>query len=316
MTPLPGSRTRQDEAAWDTPQVGNTWDEQDFEEHRGRGRWRKTVGCLVPLLVLGAVGYGGYVAYDHLENFFGGTSCRMVDGGHEEKWEPEQAANASTITTVAVTLDRLPTQAAHIAVTTAIQESKLRNLTYGDRDSVGLFQQRPSQGWGTADQIADPVYSSRAFYEHLVKVDGWRDRPLTEVAQEVQRSGHPDAYADHEDQGRTITQVLSGQVPAAVGCRLDAATDSTAPAALLTKLRAQTGARASVAGGGVDVRASSEQVAWAIAGWAVTHSESDGITKVTVGDQEWRRERGKDGWRWHEASTPTNDTRSVRIDLA
>ncbi|KNX39178.1 hypothetical protein VV01_03980 [Luteipulveratus halotolerans] len=270
----------------------------------------------MPLVVVSLVAYGGFRAYDYLENYLGGRSCRMVDGGTEEKWDPEQAANASTITTVAVTLDRLPTEAAYIAVTTAIQESKLRNLTYGDRDSLGLFQQRPSQGWGTAEQIADPVYSSREFYKHLLKVDGWRDRPLTEVAQEVQRSGHPDAYADHEDQGRTISQVLSGEVPAAVGCRLDPATESTAPDELLAKMKKQTGARGSVADGGLSLTASSEKVAWALAGWAVTHAEADGVTRVTVGDREWRRERGKAGWSWHDASEPTAGSTTVRVELA
>ncbi|AKU19149.1 hypothetical protein VV02_20400 [Luteipulveratus mongoliensis] len=271
---------------------------------------------MIPIVAVAGVGYGGYVAYQHLENFFGGQTCRMVDGDREAKKDPEQAANASTITTVAVTLDKLPVQAAHIAVTTSIQESKLRNLTYGDRDSLGLFQQRPSQGWGTEEQIKDPVYSSRQFYEHLVKIDGWRDRPLTEVAQEVQRSGHPDAYADHESEGRIITQVLSGQVPGGVGCRLDKATSSTEPATMVDKLRAQTGARAKVADRALTTTVSSETNAWAVGSWAVTHAEADGVTRVTVGDQEWRRERGRPGWRWHEAKDPASNAKTVRIELA
>ena len=89
----------------------------------------------------------------------------------------------------------LPARAASIALATAYQESKLRNLDHGDRDSLGLFQQRPSQGWGTAKQIQDPYYATNAFYDALVKIDGYQTMRITEAAQEVQRSGFPEAYA-------------------------------------------------------------------------------------------------------------------------
>jgi hypothetical protein len=106
----------------------------------------------------------------------------------------EQLANATTIYQVSVTL-ALPPYAAQIAIATALQESSLYNLNYGDRDSLGLFQQRPSQGWGTPAQIMDPVYASTKFYEALVKVHNWQTLPLTQAAQAVQRSAFPDAYA-------------------------------------------------------------------------------------------------------------------------
>ena len=91
----------------------------------------------------------------------------------------------------------LPARAASIALATAYQESKLRNLDHGDRDSLGLFQQRPSQGWGTAEQLQDPYYAVNAFYDALVKVDGYQAMRITEAAQKVQRSGFPEAYEDH-----------------------------------------------------------------------------------------------------------------------
>ncbi|MCG6497103.1 C40 family peptidase [Kitasatospora sp. A2-31] len=101
-----------------------------------------------------------------------------------------------------------------IALATALQESNLRNLSYGDRDSLGLFQQRPSQGWGTAEQIQDPVYASTRFYKALLEVPGWEQLPLTVAAQKVQRSGFPDAYAKWEPLStalqQAISQVLSG----------------------------------------------------------------------------------------------------------
>lgn len=112
-------------------------------------------------------------------------------------WSDTQTRNAATITSVARTRE-LPPRAAVIAVATASQESSLHNLRHGDRDSVGLFQQRPSQGWGTADQLTDPVYASSAFYDALVDVPDWQTRPLTEVAQSVQRSALPSAYAEWE----------------------------------------------------------------------------------------------------------------------
>ncbi|MBN1174954.1 MAG: C40 family peptidase [Micromonosporaceae bacterium] len=93
----------------------------------------------------------------------------------------------------------LPVRAAVIAIATALQESTLRNLTYGDRDSLGLFQQRPSQGWGTPEQILDPVHASNSFYDHLVKVPHWDTIPLAQAAQAVQRSAFPSAYARWED---------------------------------------------------------------------------------------------------------------------
>src|SRR5699024_14991 len=85
-----------------------------------------------------------------------------------------------------------------IALATAMQESSLRNLDHGDRDSLGLFQQRPSQGWGTAEQVQDGVYASQAFYSRLLELPDYADMPLTQAAQAVQISAFPEAYAKHE----------------------------------------------------------------------------------------------------------------------
>ena len=108
----------------------------------------------------------------------------------------------------------LPARAASIALATAYQESKLRNLDDGDRDSLGLFQQRPSQGWGTEKQMLDPDYATNAFYDALAKVDGYREMEITEAAQAVQRSGLPEAYADHEEDARALASALTGNSPA------------------------------------------------------------------------------------------------------
>src|SRR4051812_15363881 len=105
----------------------------------------------------------------------------------------EQVANAATIAQVG--RDRgLSERAVVIALATAQQESRLRNLDYGDRDSLGLFQQRPSAGWGTEAEVQDPVYAAGKFYDHLVQVPDWETRDLTTVADAVQRSAFPLAY--------------------------------------------------------------------------------------------------------------------------
>ena len=116
-----------------------------------------------------------------------------------------------------------------IAVATAIQESGLRNLEYGDRDSVGLFQQRTSQGWGTVEQIMDARYSSTKFYTALANVSGWESLRVTEAAQAVQRSGFPEAYAAHEAEARAWANAL-GAAEGTVSCELTAPGITTAGA--------------------------------------------------------------------------------------
>ncbi|WJK37753.1 hypothetical protein [Solwaraspora sp. WMMA2065] len=99
-------------------------------------------------------------------------------------------------------------RAAVVAIATALQESKLENLGHlGDRndhDSQGLFQQRPSSGWGTVEQITDVEYSTTAFLTGLKAVDGWQDMPLTQAAQTVQVSAYPDHYAQWETQAAEL----------------------------------------------------------------------------------------------------------------
>ncbi|HYN72613.1 MAG TPA: hypothetical protein VES60_08945, partial [Nakamurella sp.] len=129
-----------------------------------------------------------------------------------------QLQHASTINAVGLSRGA-PERARVIALAAAWQESSLRNRPDGDRDSVGLFQQRPSQGWGTVEQILDPVYASGKFYDALLEVPGWQDMSLTQAAQAVQYSGYPDAYAKWEPQATTLARGLGGSVTVEVGCR-------------------------------------------------------------------------------------------------
>jgi hypothetical protein len=119
----------------------------------------------------------------------------------------EELTNARTIAQVA--WDRgLPERAVVIALATAMQESHLRNLGHGDRDSLGLFQQRPSQGWGTPEQVQDPVYAAGKFYDHLVQVPGWEEMRLTDAAQLVQRSAYGEYYQKHEGMAVELATAL------------------------------------------------------------------------------------------------------------
>ena len=120
----------------------------------------------------------------------------------------EQVGNARVIAQVAH--DRgLPDRAVVIALATAMQESRLRNLDYGDRDSLGLFQQRPSQGWGTPEQVQDPAYAAGKFYDHLVQIPNWENGDLSLTADAVQRSAFPGAYAKHEPMATELTAAMA-----------------------------------------------------------------------------------------------------------
>src|SRR3954469_12420080 len=129
----------------------------------------------------------------------------------------EQAESAAIIAGMAVRRG-LPARAATIALATAYQESNLRNLAHGDRDSLGLFQQRPSQGWGTATQVRDPYYATGKFYDALLKVKNYQGLAITVAADKVQRSAFPSAYADHEADARVLASALTGHSAGAFGC--------------------------------------------------------------------------------------------------
>ncbi|MBG0566137.1 peptidase M23 [Actinoplanes aureus] len=123
-------------------------------------------------------------------------------------WSDEQIANARVIITIG-DQRQVPDQGQVIAVATALQESRLRNLRGGDRDSIGLFQQRPSQGWGTPKQLSDPAYQTQKFYDKLLTIDDWQQMRLTDAAQAVQVSAYPEAYAKHTRAATRLVDALS-----------------------------------------------------------------------------------------------------------
>ncbi|MDN5915135.1 MAG: C40 family peptidase [Pseudonocardia sp.] len=129
--------------------------------------------------------------------------------GAQGQWTPDQRQNAAAIVAAGQQAGA-PPRAQWIALATAMQEAALSNLDYGDRDSLGLFQQRPSQGWGSPAQLQDPAYAAARFYQELLAVPGWDAMPLTQAAQTVQRSAFPAAYAKWEQAAADLLAELGG----------------------------------------------------------------------------------------------------------
>lgn len=256
------------------------------------------------LLSAGLVGGGIYTAVSFLQRSetLVTERCTASVGAQSAELATDQAVNAALITAVAVQRG-LPPRAASIALATAMQESKLRNIGHGDQagpDSRGLFQQRPSQGWGTEAQVMDPYYAANAFYDALVKIPGYESLEITDAAQRVQRSAYPLAYAQHEDMGRSFASGLSGQTPAAVQCTLRSPQEAGVPATVDSKLALAFGPLVTaLEGESVVVEAGGSQ-AWSVAQWAVANAKDLAVTQVDVEGSSWQRGTA-DGWQASEA---------------
>lgn len=261
---------------------------------------------LVMLLAAAVVGFGGWYAVRAAIDAFSPTVCTVTANGQTFEWAPDQASNTAAITAIALKRG-LPARAATIAIATAMQESKVRNIAYGDRDSVGLFQQRPSQGWGTAEQIMNPEYSSNAFYDALIKVPGWETADIATAAQAVQRSADGTAYAQHESKARATASVLAGHSPAAIGCRIDLPDKQATPDKVRDMVRADFEVGTRVLADKVIITANSPEQAWAIASWGVARSIDSGVVTVTLNDREWKRSHTAAALSWHDAASPTNN---------
>ena len=121
--------------------------------------------------------------------------CARAEGMLDDlDLDAAQQRNLRIIVDLARRMD-LPPRAAVVAVAAAWQESHLRNLDYGLADSVGMFQQRPSMGWGSNTRLQNPTFSTRKFYERLSEIRGWERMPIGVAAQAVQASAYPNAYA-------------------------------------------------------------------------------------------------------------------------
>ncbi len=301
-----------------------------------RSRRARFTAALLALLAV-----AGYAAFRVLT----GTAparCTVQAGGDRLEMVPQQAANAATIGAVASSRD-LPERALAVALATAMQESRLRNLGNGDRDSIGLFQQRPSQGWGTERQIMDPVFSVNEFFDQLVNIPGYSRLPLTVAAQRVQHSGYPRAYARHEADASLLASALSGRVPS-LTCRVRPPEQAGDAPAVRQQVAREFGAQVlqdsrlgSPAPGGASghghrhgggptvVVPSTAAVSspdqdpgrhgWVLAQWAVAQAVQLRITEVSFAGRAWRAARSADGW-VPDRSTPVRPNGDVRITVA
>ncbi len=212
--------------------------------------------------------------------------CRAAIGPTGYPLDLEQAASASTIAAIGKRL-AMPDHAVTIALATSLQESGLHNLDHGDRDSVGLFQQRPSQGWGSVGQIMVPRYAATAFYQRLVRLPSWQTLSVAEAAQAVQHSGAPTAYANWEPEARVLAQVMTGETAEGLSCTYPDPV-KTGTSRLITQ-----GIADDVGPPGVDKVIPPAQ-GWTLAAWLVGHGHLLGIRSVSFAGMTWRPAGG--GW--------------------
>jgi hypothetical protein len=255
---------------------------------------KKPVAVAAVLVVLGALGFVT------VQSFSGGIKLPLIgpectvraDG--QVTLDTVQMANAATISAVGVRR-KMPERAIVVALATALQESKLENLEDGDRDSLGLFQQRPSQGWGTPEKIQDPRYAARKFYAALKKVKGWEDMRVTDAAQRVQRSAYPNAYEKWADEAAVLAKALTGRATGAVECTVTGEPvlrGAAAAAALTEGLKLDWGIKA-VQDTELRVTASDPEKGWRYAHWLVAHAKTTGLERVRFADLEWTAPEGK-----------------------
>lgn len=275
----------------------------EAHRHGRHARPRSWGRALLALLIAcGLIGGGLYAAVNFigLDQNMVREKCAAVVGSNSYSLSPEQASNAALISAVA-TKRGLPERAATIAIATSMQESKLTNIDYGDGagpDSRGLFQQRPSMGWGTEAQVMDPVYAAGRFFQELETFD-YASMALTDAAQKVQRSAYPMAYARHEGLAKAFSAPLTGNAVSALNCTLRPAESAGSPAKVGMALREATGiGNAVVDGPRLKVPAKSQQ-GWAVAQWAVANAGAMNTESVSYAGLVWNRTQGA----WVPAAT-------------
>ena len=264
-------------------------------------RIRRVVIAIVALTFLGtAIVFGPDLWHRYGDRLFSKNLCTATVEGETSSLTAMQTDNAALIVAIGMRKG-LPEQAMTVALAAALQESDLRNLRVGDQDSLGLFQQRPSKGWGTPEQVLDPHHAANAFYDALTLVDGWESMSVTEAAQAVQRSGFPEAYADHEATAELWAAALSGHAGIdAVSCSLESIKPTLNPEAPLrervtddfgsivsTDTAPPTDGRIAI------TLASDPSIRDALAAWAVAVAVNYPVEGVTSCGTDWIRERGE-----------------------
>jgi len=285
-----------------------------------RPSWRRPLIVLIVIAVLLAVGaYAAYSAYQRfVVQVLTVPGCQAGTGNNAIALDFGQAADAATVAGVAVR-EHLPAEALTVAYATAFQESKLENLTYGDRDSVGIFQQRPSEGWGTTAELEDPAYASRAFFGALVQVPHYATLPVYEAAQAVQKSADGYAYEQYAQTGALLAADYTAR-PHEVTCwyspATQAADDNVSPKLNLPgavkgledtfgepgRHEVVTSITRPRSDGSLTVNAPAGS-SWSVANWLVTNASSYGITKVRYAGYQWTVGLTETSWQSDSGTT-------------
>ncbi len=261
---------------------------------------KSAVWTLLVIVLIGTAAFGAWKGYQTFMDRLVAERCYITqDGADRLLITHEQAGNAAVIVAASFKAG-LPERAALVALATAWQESGLRNLDYGDRDSLGLFQQRPSYGWGTEAEIMDPWYASARFYEELVKFDDWESVDINDMAQKVQRSGFPEAYRKHEGNAVALGGALRGSRPGSLAC-FDRTEDPGSVSAFEAIISVVPGVELAVDGTTATLSSSDDTALWAAVQLALAHTRAGGISSAQVGDQAW--EQGPQAV-WHTAREP------------
>jgi hypothetical protein len=268
---------------------------------------RKAVIGTVLVLVLVVAVYGIYRHDQHVSPSVAAPGCQAGVGAQAISLDTDQAGIAATIAGVAARR-KLPMQAVTIAYAAALQESRLHNLDYGDRDSVGVFQQRPSQGWGTTSELENPVYATTRFLAALVRVHGYTKMPVDRAAQAVQHSADGSAYRDWAGVAAELAGYFTGASPHGVSCwyvpplkanlagATRSLTETFGPKGREGVVMGITTDRSGKKGGTFAVVQAKQAAAWTVAGWLVAHAPDYGIDEVRYAGYEWKAADGSMGW--------------------
>ncbi|HEY3905722.1 MAG TPA: hypothetical protein VGM14_17575 [Streptosporangiaceae bacterium] len=256
-----------------------------------------------------------------------GSGCLASSTDYNVPLTTGQAGIAATIAGVA-SRRRLPARAVTIAYATALQESDLENLPYGDRDSVGIFQQRPSQGWGTRAELLNPIYATTRFFEALVAIPGYQKLAIYQAAQDVQHSADGSAYSQYAGQGQVMAAGFAGWQGRSVYCWYgdtvanDDGASHKGPAARNRRLASAKhdlkAAYGHLLTGHVGdpimtVRVRDHAIGWSVATWLVTHADNYRISEVRFAGYRWTAANGHRGW---VKARPSRHWPSARLTVA
>ncbi len=250
------------------------------------------------LAVVAVIGVGGFLGGRALWNLakthFVSTGCTIASFD----LDTGQAAVASTMVgAVSRYTTALPERAAVLVLAAGLQESKLTNLApgSGDRDSVGVLQQRPSQGWGgpnpatRAARLNNVTEATTEFLDHLVRFKNWRTLPLARAIQNVQVSADESLYAQHESEAKALADALLGRSPAAVSCTFGTPTQVASAREVARQVRAQLPVNAPTTR---DSEIRVPGAGWQTAAWFVANADRLGIDKVAYAAKQWTRTGG------------------------